>query len=124
VTLTAAATPAGRSRAQAAVQLARVAAGATEGRVTAFAAGIEAPDDEAGHAAGELVGHLLAEPEMGALAGAELVVGAGWLGLRSHPRPIGTVTYGGPAVPDWLDTVLRDMVGAAASDRMDEMEAP
>jgi hypothetical protein len=34
------------------------------------------------------------------------------------------VTYGGPAVPDWLDTVLRDMVGAAASDRIDEMEAP
>ena len=39
--------------------------------------------------------------------------GAGWLGLRSHPRPIGSVTYGGPAVPDWLDATLREIVGVA-----------
>jgi NAD(P)-dependent dehydrogenase (short-subunit alcohol dehydrogenase family) len=114
VTLSAAATPAGRSRAQAAVQLARVAAGATEGRVTAFAAGIEAADSDAGPVAGELVAHLLGEPEAGPLAGAELVVGPGWVGLRSHPRPIGTVTYGGPDVPDWIDDAFREMVGAAA----------
>ncbi len=114
VTLTAATTSAGRSRAQAAAQLARVAAGATEGRVTAFAAGVEAPDAEAGPVVGELVGHLLAEPEAPPLAGAELVVGPGWLGLRSHPRPLGTVTYGGPEVPDWIDDAFRDMVGAPA----------
>jgi NAD(P)-dependent dehydrogenase (short-subunit alcohol dehydrogenase family) len=113
VTLTAATTSAGRSRAQAAAQLARVAAGATEGRVTAFAVGVEAPDAEAGPVVGELVSHLLAEPETAPLAGAELVVGSGWLGLRSHPRPIGTVTYGGPEVPAWIDTVFREMVGAA-----------
>jgi NAD(P)-dependent dehydrogenase (short-subunit alcohol dehydrogenase family) len=111
VTLTAATTAAGRSRAQAAAQLARVAAGATEGRVTAFAAGIEAPDVDAGPVAGELVGHLLAEPEAAPLAGAELAIGPGWLGLRSHPRPIGTVTYGGPDVPDWIDDAFREMVG-------------
>ena len=123
VTLTAANTAAGRSRAQAAAQLARVAAGATQGRVTAFAAGIEAPDADAGPAAGELVGHLLAEPESEAapLAGAELAVGPGWLGLRSHPRPIGTVTYGGPDVPAWIDDAFREMVGAA--ERPPEMEA-
>ena len=120
VTLTAATTSAGRSRAQAAVQLARAAAGGTEGRVTAFAAGIEAPDADAAPVAGELVGHLLAEPEASALAGAELVVGPGWLGLRSHPRPVGTVTYGGPAVPDWLDTAFQEMAGASAPP--DEME--
>ncbi|HUE09177.1 MAG TPA: SDR family NAD(P)-dependent oxidoreductase [Acidimicrobiales bacterium] len=114
VTLTSATTPAGRSRAQAAAQLARVAAGATEGRVTAFAVGVEAPDTEAGPVVGELVGHLLAEPEAPPLAGAELVVGRGWLGLRSHPRPLGTVTYGGPDVPAWIDDAFRDMVGAAA----------
>jgi NAD(P)-dependent dehydrogenase (short-subunit alcohol dehydrogenase family) len=114
VTLTAATTPAGRSRAQAAAQLARVAAGATEARVTAFAAAIEASDAEAGPVTGELVGHLLAEPEAPPLAGAELVVGPGWLGLRSHPRPVGTVTYGGPDVPDWIDDAFREMVGAAA----------
>ena len=114
VTLTSATTTAGRSRAQAAAQLARVAAGATEGRVTSFAVGVEAPDADAGPVVCELVGHLLAEPETAPLAGAELVVGAGWLGLRSHPRPIGTVTYGGPEVPEWIDAVFREMVGATA----------
>ena len=48
VTLTDAATAGGRSRAQASAQLARVAAGSTEGRVTAFAASIEAPEEAAG----------------------------------------------------------------------------
>jgi NAD(P)-dependent dehydrogenase (short-subunit alcohol dehydrogenase family) len=115
VTLTAATTAAGRSRAQAAAQLARVAATATQGRVTAFAAGIEAPDADAGPVSGELAAHLLADPEAAPLAGAELVVGPGWLGLRSHPRPVGTVTYGGPEVPDWIDAAFREMVGAAAS---------
>ena len=50
VTLTDAATTGGRSRAQASAQLARAAAGATEGRVTAFAASIEASEEEAGPA--------------------------------------------------------------------------
>jgi len=113
VTLTDAVTAEGRSRAQAAAQQARIALDATEGRITAFAAGIEASAAEAGQAAGALVAHLLCHPEAAALAGAELVIGAGWLGLRSHPRPIGSVTYGGPAVPDWLDATLREIVGAA-----------
>ena len=47
VTLTDATTTGGRSRAQASAQLARVAAGATEGRVTAFAASIEASEEAA-----------------------------------------------------------------------------
>ncbi len=112
VTLTDAVTTEGRSRAQASAQHARVAAGATEGRVTAFAASIEASEEEAGPTVGELVAHVLSDPEATALAGAELAVGAGWLGLRSHPRPIGSITYGGPALPDWLDATLKEVVGA------------
>ena len=114
VTLTDATTSGGRSRAQASVQQARIAASATEGRVTAFAASIEASAERAGASAGQLVAHLVSHPEASALAGAELVVGAGWIGLRSHPRPIGSVTYGGPAVPEWLDGTLREIVGATA----------
>jgi hypothetical protein len=110
VTLTDATSPSGRSRAQAAAQQARVAAGATEGRVTAFAASMEAPEEAAAHAIGELVFQLLCNPDAATLAGAELAVGSGWIGLRSHPRPIGAVTYGGPAVPSWLDAALRDIV--------------
>ncbi len=111
VTLTDATTSGGRSRAQASAQQARVAASATEGRVTAFAASMEASESDAGQAAGELVAHLLGHPEATALAGAELVVGRGWLGLRSHPRPLGSITYGGPALPDWLDATLREIAG-------------
>jgi NAD(P)-dependent dehydrogenase (short-subunit alcohol dehydrogenase family) len=114
VTLTDGATAGGRSRAQAAAQFARVAAGSTQGRVTAFAASIEASETTTAEPAGALVAHLLGDPEAGALAGAELVIGAGWLGLRSHPRPIGAVTYGGPAVPDWLDATLREVAGVSS----------
>ncbi len=112
VTLTDATSTAGRSRAQASAQLARAAAGSTEGRVTAFAASIEASEEEASQNVGEFVAHLLGHSEAAALAGAELVIGSGWLGLRSHPRPIGSITFGGPAVPDWLDATLREIAGA------------
>jgi NAD(P)-dependent dehydrogenase (short-subunit alcohol dehydrogenase family) len=122
VTLTDAVASGGRSRAQASAQLARAAAGPTDGRVTAFAASIEASDEVAEQPVGELVAHLLGDPGARALAGAELAVGAGWLGLRSHPRPIGSITYGGPAVPDWLDVTLRELAGAARDPS--PMEAP
>lgn len=114
VTLADATTAGGRSRSQVAAQQARIAAGATEGRITAFAVGLEAPEERAGRSAGQLVAHLLGDPEAGSVAGAELVVGAGWLGLRSHPRPVGSVTFGGPAVPAWLGPVLQEVVDASA----------
>ncbi len=113
VTLTDATTAGGRSRAQAAVQHARVATTATEGRVTAFAVSLEAPEGAASNPSGELVAHILGRPDASALAGAELVLGPGWLGLRSHPRPTGSITFGGPALPDWLDRILQEIVGAA-----------
>ncbi len=112
VTLTDATTTGGRSRAQASAQLARAAAGSTEGRITAFAASIEAPEAAAARPGAELVAHLLAHPEATVLAGAELAIGDGWLGLRSHPRPVGSITYGGPTVPRWLDDRLQEVVGA------------
>ncbi len=111
VTLTDARSAGGKSRAQAAVQLARVASAATQRRVTAFAAGMEAPEGRAGDVTAELVGHLLGAPDATKLSGAELVVGGGWVGLRSHPRPVGTVIYGGPSVPPWLDDALGEIVG-------------
>jgi NAD(P)-dependent dehydrogenase (short-subunit alcohol dehydrogenase family) len=112
VTLTEATTPSGRSRAQASAQQARVAAGGTKGLLTAFAVSIEAPGEIAGQAVGVLVSQLLLNPDAAALAGAELALSGGWIGLRSHPRVLGAVTYGGPAVPSWLDVALRDIVPA------------
>ena len=110
VVLTDATTAGGRSRAQAAAQLSRAATGATEGSVASFAVALEATADD-GAAAGEVTAHLLCSPAAAGLAGAELVVGAGWFGVRSHPRPGGSITFGGPEVPPWLDAALRDAAG-------------
>jgi NAD(P)-dependent dehydrogenase (short-subunit alcohol dehydrogenase family) len=118
VILTDAATAGGRSRAQAWAQLARVGLATTHGRVAAFAVSIEAPEVDAAPPAGELVAHLLGHPDATALAGAELAIGPGWLGLRSHPRPIGSITYGGPALPEWLDDAIREIVGATGGERL------
>lgn len=109
VTLTDATTAGGRSRAQASAQLARAARGATDDRVAAFAVSVEVPSDDAPIA--DLVAHLLCSPDATELSGAELVAGAGWVGLRSHPRPGGSITFGGPGVPAWLDDSLRGIIG-------------
>jgi hypothetical protein len=123
VTLTEATTPGGRSRAQASAQIARAAAGETGHRVTALATSVESTQPSAAEHSAELVGHLLAHPETGpALAGAELVVGPGWIGLRAHPRPIGTVLYGGPEIPGWMDGALREIVGATGAAAQPEDE--
>ena len=39
------------------------------------------------------------------------MAGPGWFGLRSHPRPGGSVIFGGPDIPDWFDGALRRIVG-------------
>jgi hypothetical protein len=111
VTLTDASTAGGRSRAQAAAQHARAAGGATKDRVAAFAVSLEGGT---GQPVGELVAHLACSPEATALSGAELVAGTGWIGLRSHPRPGGSITFGGPGLPGWFDATLRGILGEEA----------
>jgi NAD(P)-dependent dehydrogenase (short-subunit alcohol dehydrogenase family) len=110
VTLTDAATAGGCSRAQAAAQLARAARRATGDRVHAFAVSVEGgPAD--GPPVAELAALLAAGAAVEGLAGAELVVGRGWLGLRSHPRPGTGFSLGGPDLPPWFDDALRAAVG-------------
>lgn len=105
VTVTDATTTGGRSRAQAAAQLARAGSKATGDRVLPFTVSAESVDVPT-----ELIAHLVCSPAAADLAGAELVSGAGWFGLRSHPRPIGSISFGGPAVPAWFDDTLREVV--------------
>jgi NAD(P)-dependent dehydrogenase (short-subunit alcohol dehydrogenase family) len=57
-------------------------------------------------AAGQLTARLLGADDSLALRGAELVVGNGWLGVRSHPGPAMTVSFGGPAIPAFADDAL------------------
>jgi NAD(P)-dependent dehydrogenase (short-subunit alcohol dehydrogenase family) len=105
VTITEATTAGGRSRAQASAQLARAGRTATGDLVLSFAISAESGDIPA-----ELAAYLACSPEAGGLAGAELVASAEWFGLRSHPRPIGSISFGGPSVPPWFDDTLRELV--------------
>ncbi len=114
VTVVGAASSGGRSRAQGATQLSRAAHSATADRVDAFAVSVETADPAARGTVAEAAAYLASSPDAGALSGAELVVEGDWFGVRSHPRPAGTVTYGGPDVPAWLDGALREMAVSGA----------
>jgi hypothetical protein len=83
---------------------------ASSGRVDAFAIGVETAEESERRSVADLVAHLVGHVESGALSGAELVLASGWLGLRSHPSPAATISFGGPAIPDWLDATLRKIV--------------
>jgi len=64
--------------------------------VTAFAVGSSQRGERGRHRRARV--HLLTRPEADAWRRGA-VVGDGWFGLRSHPRPGGSVTYGGPTSP-------------------------
>lgn len=109
VTVTNATTAGGRSRAQASAQLARAGRPATGGSVLAFAVAVEADPAEFRCGPAEFVAHLVCSPDADKLSGAELAAGAGWFGIRSHPRPIGSISFGGPALPGWFDDALGEI---------------
>ena len=113
VEVSAATTSGGRSRAQAAAQLARAAHTGTSDRVDVFAISVETDEDAERQTVAHLATHLLEAPDTSSLSGAELVVASGWFGLRSHPAPATSISFGGPAVPEWLDGILRGVVGSA-----------
>ena len=112
VTITSATTAGGRSRAQASAQLARAGRKATADLVLPFAISAESDGAQFNRGLAELAAYLVCSPEAIDLAGAELVAGTGWFGLRSHPRPIGSISFGGPALPSWFDDTLREVVPA------------
>ncbi|HMJ74550.1 MAG TPA: SDR family NAD(P)-dependent oxidoreductase, partial [Iamia sp.] len=97
-----------RSRVQAVAQLSRAARKATGDRVAAFAVSLEGVGPVE---LGALAAHLLCSPSTPALSGAELVASHGWCGLRSHPRPTGSIVLAGPDLPPWFDAVLGQIVG-------------
>ena len=110
VTVVDAADAGGRTRAQAAAQLSRAARSATADLVEAFAVSVEDASAAGRAHAAQITAHLAGSPDAGALSGAELAVTERWLGLRAHPHPAWTISFGGPAVPDWIDGALARMI--------------
>jgi NAD(P)-dependent dehydrogenase (short-subunit alcohol dehydrogenase family) len=114
VTVTAAAAAGGWSRGQASAQLSRAGRLVTTTQVEAFAVSLESDDSRARQPAADLVAYLATGPDAGRLVGAELVAADGWLGLRSHPCPAGSISFAGPEIPNWLDGTLRTIVTGGA----------
>jgi hypothetical protein len=110
VTVTDATTSGGRTRAQAAAQLSRAAHLVADIRADAFAIGVETDDDTRFTSVGALAGYLIGSDDAGALSGAELVATADWIGLRSHPHPGPSISFGGPELPEWVDRTLRTVL--------------
>jgi NAD(P)-dependent dehydrogenase (short-subunit alcohol dehydrogenase family) len=113
VHITAAQSPAARTCAQAVAQLARCA-NDTSGpaKPISFAVALESGDPADLDPLASLVARLVAAGDTPAIKGAELVIRPGWLGLRSHPGALSTASFGGPAIPDWVDAALREAVSA------------
>ena len=98
----------GEPAAQAIAQLARSANDSSvQPPLEACSICVSSDADSDIRAAGHLAARLAGAGDAIALRGAELVVGHGWLGLRSHPGPVATLSFGGPAVPPFIDEVLR-----------------
>jgi NAD(P)-dependent dehydrogenase (short-subunit alcohol dehydrogenase family) len=110
VTVTDATTSGGRSRAQAAAQLSRAAHLVPDIDTHAFAIGVETDAGSRASSVGELVAYLVGADGAGAMSGAELVVDVDWIGLRSHPHPDASISFGGPELPEWVDDTLRTVV--------------
>lgn len=110
VMLVDASTSGGATRAQASTQLSRSAHMATAGRVDACTVSVESTEAADVEAAAELTAHLVCGFDTASLSGAELMVAPSRVGLRSHPRPEGTISFGGPSVPEWLDAALRQII--------------
>ncbi len=110
VTVIDAVTSGGRSRAQAAAQLSRAAHLVSDIQTDAFAIGVETDADSRTSTVGELAAYLVGADDAGALSGGELVVTADCIGLRSHPHPEASISFGGPELPTWVDDTLRTIV--------------
>jgi hypothetical protein len=108
VLVTSARSPGQRSAAQAVTQMARSANDTpSDPAVDVFAVAMESAAPADNDALAHLVARLVAADDTVALRGAELVVQQEWVGIRSHPGPIATVSFGGPTVPEWVPEALR-----------------
>ncbi len=80
--------------------------------VAAFSLSLESDRDADLGAAAQLAARLVAADDGLALRGSRAGRRGRWLGLRSHPAPGSTVSFGGPDIPEWVDGVLLSAAGA------------
>lgn len=117
VHLTDAGSPALRPAAQAVAQLSRCATLARPDLIQVFAVALEAPGPGDLAPVAELAARLATAVDASGLRGAELFARPGWIGLRSHPGPAATASYGTAELPAWIGDWLREAVPSAAGRR-------
>ena len=108
--LTDATSPALRAAAQAVAQLARCASLVRPGLIDVFSIALETAEPADRQPVADLTARLLWSGDATALRGAELVARPDWIGLRSHPAPTATASYGTSALPPWIPDWLRESV--------------
>jgi hypothetical protein len=94
--------------AQAVAQLARCASLVRPGLIDVFSIAVETAGQDDLRPVADLAARLLWSGDAGALRGAELLARRGWIGLRSHPGPAATASYGTSAIPPWIGDWLRE----------------
>ncbi len=99
-----------RAAAQAVAQLARCATLVRPGLIDVFSIALETAEPADHQPVAHLTARLLWSGDATALRGAELVARPGWIGLRSHPAPAATASYGTSALPPWIPDWLRESV--------------
>ena len=100
--------------AQAVAQLARCATLAQPGLIDVFSVALETAGPADHEPVAQLIARMLWSGDATALRGAEMFARSGWIGLRAHPGPLATVSYGTPALPAWIGDWLRESVPPSA----------
>jgi hypothetical protein len=81
--------------------------------IDVFAIALETAEPADHQPVAQLTARLLWSGDAGPLRGAALVARPGWIGVRSHPAPAATASYGSAAIPpwigDWLGQVARTL---------------
>jgi NAD(P)-dependent dehydrogenase (short-subunit alcohol dehydrogenase family) len=99
---------------QAVAQLARCATLAQPGLIDVFSVALETAGQADHDPVAQLVARLLWSGDAAALRGAELFARPGWIGLRRHPGPLATVSYGTRELPSWIGDWLQEALPSAA----------
>ena len=99
--------------AQAVAQLARCAnlVGASLLRpdlIDVFSIALETAEPADHQPVAQLAARLLWSGDAGPLRGAEMFARPGWIGVRSHPGPAATASYGSAAMPPWIGDWLAE----------------
>ncbi len=96
-----------RAAAQAVAQLARCGSLIRPGLIDVFSIALETAEPADHQPVAHLIARLLWSGDASVLRGAELVARPGWIGIRSHPGPAATASYGTSAIPSWIGDWLR-----------------